>query len=67
MGGSHVVAGVALAGPESHSVSIEVSNGTMNRRGDWDRVGASNTAVGLRRGMQTAKMTASRVGRVKCW
>lgn len=54
-------------GPESHSVSLEVSNGTVIFGATGIGWGASNTTVVLRRGTQTARITTSRVGRVKRW
>lgn len=54
-------------GPDEHSVSLEVSNGTVIFGPTGIGWGASNTTVVLRRGTQTAKVTTSRVGRVKRW
>jgi prepilin-type N-terminal cleavage/methylation domain-containing protein len=55
------------AGPEGHSVSLEVSSGTVIFGPAGIGWGASNTTIVLRRGTQTAKVTTSRVGRVKRW
>jgi prepilin-type N-terminal cleavage/methylation domain-containing protein len=54
-------------GPEGHSVSLDVSNQTVVFGATGIGSGASNTTVVLRRGTQTAKITTSRVGRVKRW
>jgi prepilin-type N-terminal cleavage/methylation domain-containing protein len=54
-------------GPMSHSVVMEVSNRTVSFGATGIGLGASNTAVVLRRGTQTARITTSRVGRVKRW
>lgn len=54
-------------GPEGHSVSLEVSNGTVTFGATGIGSGVSNTTVVLRRGTQTARITTSRVGRVKRW
>lgn len=55
------------AGPQGHSVSLEVSNGTVIFGPTGIGSGSSNTTVVLRRGTQTAKVTTSRVGRIKRW
>ena len=54
-------------GPERSSVSLDVSNATVTFGAIGIGVGVSNTTVVLRRGTQTAKITMSRVGRVKRW
>ena len=54
-------------GPEGHSVSLEVSNRTVIFGATGIGLGASNTTVVLRRGTQAARITTSRVGRVKRW
>lgn len=54
-------------GPEGHGVSLELSNETVIFGATGIGLGASNTTVVLRRGTQTAKITMSRVGRVKRW
>jgi prepilin-type N-terminal cleavage/methylation domain-containing protein len=54
-------------GPESHSVSLKVSNRIVAFGATGIGSAASNTTVVLRRGTQTAKLTTSRVGRVKRW
>ena len=54
-------------GPDGHSVSLEVSNGTVIFGATGIGAGVSNTTVVLRRGAQTARITTSRVGRVKRW
>jgi len=54
-------------GPERHSVSLEVSNRTVTFGATGVGSEASNTSVVLRRGTQTARITTSRVGRVKRW
>jgi prepilin-type N-terminal cleavage/methylation domain-containing protein len=55
------------SGPQGHSVLLEVSNQTVTFGAMGIGVGASNTLVMLRRGGQTAKVTTSRIGRVKRW
>jgi prepilin-type N-terminal cleavage/methylation domain-containing protein len=54
-------------GPQSHAVSLEASNETVIFGATGIGWGVSNTTVVLRRGTQTAKITMSRVGRVKRW
>ncbi len=54
-------------GPEGHSVALEVSNGTVIFGATGIGWGFSNTTVVLRRGERTAKITTSRIGRVKRW
>lgn len=54
-------------GPTRHAVSLQVSNATVTFGATGIGLGASNTTVVLRRGTQTAKITMSRVGRVKRW
>ena len=54
-------------GPESYSVSLEISNTTVIFGATGIASGVSNTTVVLRRGRQTARITTSRVGRVKRW
>ena len=54
-------------GPASNAVSLEVSNGTIIFGAIGIGTGPSNTTVVLRRGTQAAKITMSRVGRVKRW
>ena len=55
------------AGPASNAVSLQVSNGTIIFGAIGIGAGPSNTTVVLRRGMHAAKITMSRVGRVKRW
>ena len=55
------------AGPASNAVSLQVSNGTIIFGAIGIGVGPSNTTVVLRRGTHAAKITMSRVGRVKRW
>jgi type IV fimbrial biogenesis protein FimT len=54
-------------GPARHSVTLETSNGTITFGATGIGLGASNTTIVLRRGSQTAKITMSRIGRVKRW
>jgi prepilin-type N-terminal cleavage/methylation domain-containing protein len=54
-------------GPADNAVSLEVSNGTIIFGAIGIGAGFSNTTVVLRRGTQAAKITMSRVGRVKRW
>jgi Tfp pilus assembly protein FimT len=54
-------------GPEGHSVGLEVSNPTVTFGPIGFSLGASNTTVVLRRGTKAARITVSRVGRVKRW
>jgi prepilin-type N-terminal cleavage/methylation domain-containing protein len=55
------------AGPEYQAVSLTVSNNTVIFGPTGIGWGTSNTAVVLRRGTKTARITTSRVGRVKRW
>jgi prepilin-type N-terminal cleavage/methylation domain-containing protein len=54
-------------GPAGNAVSLEVSNSTIIFGAIGIGAGPSNTTVLLRRGAQAAKITVSRVGRVKRW
>ena len=54
-------------GPAHHSVSLEVTNPTVTFGPTGIGLEASNTSVVLRRGTQAARITTSRVGRVKRW
>jgi prepilin-type N-terminal cleavage/methylation domain-containing protein len=54
-------------GPDAHSVALEVSNGTVTFGATGIGWGFSNTTVVLRRGRHIAKITTSRIGRVKRW
>jgi prepilin-type N-terminal cleavage/methylation domain-containing protein len=54
-------------GPEGHGVSLEASNESVIFGANGIGLGVSNTTVVLRRGTRTAKITMSRVGRVKRW
>ena len=54
-------------GPDRDLVSLEVSNGTVIFGATGIASGFSNTTVVLRRGAHTARITTSRVGRVKRW
>lgn len=54
-------------GPSDNAVSLEVSNGAIIFGAIGIGAGPSNTTVVLRRGTQAAKLTMSRVGRVKRW
>lgn len=54
-------------GPTRHSVSLETSNGTVTFGATGIGLGTANTTVVLRRGSQTARITMSRIGRVKRW
>jgi prepilin-type N-terminal cleavage/methylation domain-containing protein len=54
-------------GPERYGVSLAVSNPTVIFGPTGIGWGYSNTKVLLRRGLHTATITTSRVGRVKRW
>ena len=54
-------------GPDWHAVSLSVSNSSIVFGPTGVGWGTANTAVLLRRGTKTAKITTSRVGRVKRW
>lgn len=54
-------------GPAYHSVVLEVTNPTVIFGPTGIGSQASNTSVVLRRGTRSARITTSRVGRVKRW
>jgi len=54
-------------GPQRQAVSLDVSNETIMFGATGIGMGVSNTTVVLQRGSKTAKITMSRVGRVKRW
>jgi len=55
------------AGPAAHGVTLEVSNPDIMFLPTGLAWGLSNTRVTLRRGIRSAVVTVSRVGRVKRW
>lgn len=55
------------AGPAHDAVALQVSNPEVVFGPTGIGWGASNTGVTLRRGSRTARITVSRVGRVKRW
>ena len=54
-------------GPDGHGVALEVSNPVVLFDPIGLASGLSNTTVVLRRGTRVAKLTVSRLGRVKRW
>ena len=54
-------------GPDGHGVALEVSNPVVVFDPIGLASGLSNTTVVLRRGTRVAKLTVSRLGRVKRW
>ncbi len=54
-------------GPDGHGVALEVSNPVVVFDPIGLAFGLSNTTVVLRRGTRVAKLTISRLGRVKRW
>jgi len=66
-GGRSWVPVLRWPGPASHAVSLETSNEMVIFGATGIGLGVSNTTVMLRRGTQAAKITMSRVGRVKRW
>lgn len=56
-----------LPGPSSHGVTLEISNPVLSFAPTGMAWGFSNTKLLLRRRLQSATITVSRVGRVKRW
>ena len=57
----------AFPGPDTHGVSLAVSNPVIQYHGNGIGWGLSNTRVVLKRGSHSETITTSRLGRVKRW